>query len=85
MGNPTSTFKPSPSDDAASTYSVSSTATTLKGTELKKKWFSFGPKSNTNTDSKPNTKPISKSESVEDESSKSAVHYEAMATYLALR
>ncbi|KAI9930173.1 hypothetical protein MW887_011984 [Aspergillus wentii] len=63
MGNPTSTFKPSPSDDAASTYSVSSTATTLKGTELKKKWFSFGPKSNTNTDSKPNTKPISKSES----------------------
>ncbi|KAJ5577696.1 uncharacterized protein N7459_006660 [Penicillium hispanicum] len=63
-------------DDAASTYSTVSTATTLKGTEIpKKKWFSRDPKS---------SEPKETRKSDEDRA-KRALHHEAIASYLSMR
>ncbi|KAE8364778.1 hypothetical protein BDV27DRAFT_127965 [Aspergillus caelatus] len=65
------------SDDAASTHSYLSTTTTLKGTDAEpttKKWFSLKKTEKTGTSTPKRTK-----------SSEKALHYEAMATYLAYR
>ncbi|KAJ5775755.1 uncharacterized protein N7511_000766 [Penicillium nucicola] len=58
---------------AASTISTSST---LKGTDSNKKWFSLPSKTTKTTESQPKSKSTAE---------KKAIHYEAVATYLALR
>ncbi|KAB8225030.1 hypothetical protein BDV33DRAFT_164459 [Aspergillus novoparasiticus] len=65
------------SDDAASTRSFLSTTTTLKGTDAeptKKKWLSLKKTEKTGTSTPKNTARYEK-----------ALHYEAMAFYLAHR
>lgn len=67
---------PMSNDDAASTYSTVSTATTLKGTEIpKKKWFSLNPKASEPQDTHKS----------DEYRAKRALHHEAVASYLSMR